>query len=409
MDRFIPIYSHMESATRLSSHSVQKTKTEFSKLTYYVSGIVFSTFLLLIIGLTFVFSSSYSLSLNRYGNPFYIFFKQIIWVIIGLIMMFLFTKIDTNLYRKWLKMLVLLGIIVSILPFVPGLGKSKGEAVRWINLGIITLSSSEVIKLILPLYLSIVLSRKKDKKNFVDVFLPMFIVTVFFFLIVSMQLDLSSALLILITGVVVMYVGGIPLYQIVLTIMVSSLIVFFWGERYIYVQNRIFSFLDPWVDPFNRGYHYIYMLKSFQSGVFGKGLGNGIIKETSLPEPHTDSIFAVIGEETGLIGTTLILVFLVLIFFYSAKLAIEVNDNYKSTLIMGLASVISVWGIVNVFVNLGLLPPTGTNLPLVSYGGSNVVTSLIAVGIIYRIYKEETFKFSKGISPVQNKNLKIPK
>ncbi|MGC8870110.1 MAG: FtsW/RodA/SpoVE family cell cycle protein [Brevinematia bacterium] len=396
----------MESVAKFTSHE-NKVKKETSKLTYYVYIIVFLCSSLLVIGLTFVFSASYSLSLNRYGNPFYVFFKQILWVIVGFMAMFIFTKVDTSLYKKWIKLIVFVGIIIGLLPFVPGIGKSKGEAMRWINLGFFTISSSEILKLVLPLYISVVLSRKENKKNFVKVFLPIFIVTIFFFLLISLQLDLSSALLVLATGVIVMYVGGVPLFQIVITIVFSSFFILFWGEKYVYIQNRIFSFLDPWSDPFNRGYHYIYMLKSFENGILGLGLGNGIIKEKYLPEPHTDSIFAVVGEETGLIGTMLILISLVLIFFYSAKLAVNVNDSYKSPLIIGLSSTISLWGVVNVLVNLGLLPPTGTSLPLISYGGSNVITSLIALGIIYRVYKEEVSPNKSNLYPVQSKKLQV--
>ncbi|MFN4245253.1 MAG: FtsW/RodA/SpoVE family cell cycle protein [Brevinematia bacterium] len=353
----------------------------------YIQVILLSVFSLVSIGLAFILSSTYSFSLQKFGNPFVLFSRQLIWVTVGLFFMYLFSKIDTSLYAKYIKLILLFGLIIGLLPFVPGLGKSRGEALRWINLGFIDISSSEVVKVVLILYISVTLSKKKDKKNFFNSFLPVFIVSILFFVLISLQLDISMAFLILLTSIILMYVGGIPAFQIIVTALVSSFFILFLGERFHYIQNRIFAFLDPWSDPFGKGYHSIYMIKSFQNGIFGVGIGNGTIK-LRLPESHTDSIFAVIGEETGLIGTFTVIFFLTIMFFYSLKLAAELNDIYRSLLIVGFASVISVWGVVSMLVNVGLLPPTGTNLPLLSYGGANLVTSLAGLGVIYRCYKE---------------------
>lgn len=379
--------------TKLLISPKDKDESIQKRTSFYIQMIMISTFSLITIGLAFILSSTYTLSLSRFGNPFSLFLKQLFWVGIGTILMYIFTKIDTSLYSKLVKFLLILGIIVGILPFIPGIGKAKGEALRWINLGFLTISSSEVIKVITIIYISVVLSRKKEKKNFLNVFLPLFIIVTLFFILVSLQLDLSMAFLILTVSIILMFVGGVPLTQILLTVIVSSIFIFlFLGEKFTYLQSRIIGFLDPWSDPFGKGYHYIYMIKSFQSGLLGKGIGNGIIKDKYLPEPHTDSIFAVISEETGLLGSITVIILIVILFYYSLKLASEINDNYKSLLIIGFSSTIAIWGLVNILVNIGLLPPTGTNLPLISYGGANMITSLIGIGIIYRCYREFTNK-----------------
>lgn len=379
--------------TKLLISPKDKDESIQKRTSFYIQMIMISTFSLITIGLAFILSSTYTLSLSRFGNPFSLFLKQLFWVGIGTILMYIFTKIDTSLYSKLVKFLLILGIIVGILPFIPGIGKAKGEALRWINLGFLTISSSEVIKVITIIYISVVLSRKKEKKNFLNVFLPLFIIVTLFFILVSLQLDLSMAFLILTVSIILMFVGGVPLTQILLTVIVSSIFIFlFLGEKFTYLQSRITGFLDPWSDPFGKGYHYIYMIKSFQSGLLGKGIGNGIIKDKYLPEPHTDSIFAVISEETGLLGSITVIILIVILFYYSLKLASEINDNYKSLLIIGFSSTIAIWGLVNILVNIGLLPPTGTNLPLISYGGANMITSLIGIGIIYRCYREFTNK-----------------
>lgn len=379
--------------TKLLISPKYKDESTQKRTSFYIQMIMISTFSLITIGLAFILSSTYTLSLSRFGNPFSLFLKQLFWVGIGTILMYIFTKIDTSLYSKLVKFLLILGIIVGILPFIPGIGKAKGEALRWINLGFLTISSSEVIKVITIIYISVVLSRKKEKKNFLNVFLPLFIIVTLFFILVSLQLDLSMAFLILTVSIILMFVGGVPLTQILLTVIVSSIFIFlFLGEKFTYLQSRITGFLDPWSDPFGKGYHYIYMIKSFQSGLLGKGIGNGIIKDKYLPEPHTDSIFAVISEETGLLGSITVIILIVILFYYSLKLASEINDNYKSLLIIGFSSTIAIWGLVNILVNIGLMPPTGTNLPLISYGGANMITSLIGIGIIYRCYREFTNK-----------------
>lgn len=380
-----------ENALKPSSQGNIAYGEEYTKrMKFYIQMILISVFSLSAIGLAFVLSSTYSISLKRFGNPFVLFLKQVLWVSIGLIAMFIFTKIDTSVYNRLIKLILLFGIIIGILPFIPGIGKHKGEAYRWINLGILNVSASEVIKMVLIVYVSVLLSRKKDKINFFNVFLPIFIVAILFFVIVSLQLDISMAFLILTSSVITMYIGGIPLIQIFLTAAVSFVFLLILCERFPYIQNRILAFLDPWSDPFGKGYHFIYMTKSFQNGLLGVGIGNGIIKEKYLPEPHTDSIFSVIGEETGIVGVLTVLTLIVVFFFYSLKLATEREDIYRGSLIIGFSSIISVWGLVSILVNVGLLPPTGTNLPLVSYGGANVLTSLVGVGIIYRCYKELT-------------------
>lgn len=359
------------------------------ELSFYIQMVIVVAFSLVIIGLTFILSSTYSISIQRYGNPFGLFLRQLLWVGVGIILMLIFSRLDTSLYSKFIKVILLVGIVVSLLPFVPGVGRARGDAYRWINLGILNISSSEVVKMVLILYISVILSRKRNKKNFFNVFLPIFMVAVFFFVVISFQMDISMAFLILLSSLVVMYVGGVPLVQIVLTLVVSLLLTFLIGDKFPYLHSRIIAFLDPWSDPFGRGYHYISMLKSFQNGIFGVGIGNGVIKDKYLPEAHTDSIFSVIAEETGIIGTLLVLVLIVMLFYYSIRLAVGINDTYRSSMIVGFASVISIWGLVNILVNIGLLPPTGTNLPLVSYGGANIITSFIALGIIYRCYKEK--------------------
>jgi len=297
-------------------------------------------------------------------------------------------KIPTSFYSKYIKLIVLLGIIIGILPFIPGIGKSKGEAVRWVNFGLFSFSSSEVMKLALALYLPVVISRKGDTKNFFTSFLPLFIVTVTFFLMVSLQLDLSNAILMLGCALLVMFLGGVPLRHILITLFTSFVIIFLLSERFRYIQDRLFAFLDPWSDPFNKGYHTIQFLKVFSNGILGTGLGNGIIKEKYLPEPHTDSIFSVIIEETGLVGSLITIASLCMYFISSINLARLVADKYKVLLVFSISSLSVIWAIANIMVATLLIPPTGTNFPFLSYGGTNTIVSFMSVGIIYRVYIE---------------------
>jgi|GEM_PF-1260768 cell division protein FtsW len=367
---------------------VDRKSIELNKVNFWMELFTISLSVLLIIGIVFSLSSSYSLSNRIYNNPFQIFLRQLLWFAIGILGMLITTRISTSFYSKYIKLIVLFGIIIGILPFIPGIGKGKGEAMRWVNLGVFSFSSSEVMKLILAIYLPVVISRKGDTKKFLNSFLPLFIVTVTFFFIVSLQLDLSNAILILVCAIILMFIGGIPLSHIVITLSTSLLMVFLWTEKFNYIQDRILAFVDPWSDPFNKGYHSIQFLKVFGNGIFGAGLGNGIMKEKYLPEPHTDSIFSVIVEETGLVGSLITIAALTIFFISAMKLASMVNDKYKSLLIVGMASLISIWAISNIMVATLIIPPTGTNFPFLSYGGTNTIVSFLSVGIIYRVYKE---------------------
>ncbi len=370
----------------LSSSKVKPI--DASKLSFWVEVFTISFSALVIIGVVFSLSSSYALSNKLYNNPFFIFLRQLLWFGLGLLVMLITMKVPTSFYSRYVKFIVLLGIIVGILPFIPGLGKSKGEAIRWVNLGLFSFSSSEVMKLSLAIYLPVVISRKSDTKNFFTSFLPLFIVTVTFFFIVSLQLDLSNAVLMLGSALLVMFLGGIPLRHILITLFTSLVIIFLLSEKFRYIQDRLFAFLDPWSDPFDKGYHTIQFLKVFSNGVLGTGLGNGIIKERYLPEPHTDSIFSVIIEETGLVGSLITIISLVMYFVSAINLARLVNDKYKALLVFSMASLIVIWAIANMMVATLLIPPTGTNFPFLSYGGTNTVISFVSVGIVYRVFIE---------------------
>ena len=374
-------------ALRTLPSSIVKS-VNVSKLNFWIEVFTISFITLVIIGVVFSLSASYALSNKLYNNPFFIFLKQLLWFALGIFAMLVTMKIPTSFYSKYIKLIVLLGIIIGILPFIPGIGKSKGEAVRWVNFGLFSFSSSEVMKLALAIYLPVVISRKGDTKNFFTSFLPLFIVTVTFFLMVSLQLDLSNAILMLGCALLVMFLGGVPLRHILITLFTSFVIIFLLSERFRYIQDRLFAFLDPWSDPFNKGYHTIQFLKVFSNGILGTGLGNGIIKERYLPEPHTDSIFSVIIEETGLVGSLITIASLCMYFISSINLARLVADKYKVLLVFSISSLSVIWAIANIMVATLLIPPTGTNFPFLSYGGTNTIVSFISVGIIYRVYIE---------------------
>ncbi len=371
-----------------SSDSIDIYQLRVLRYSILYIGIVF-----IVLSLVFVYSSSCFISEKLYGDSLEITKKHVIWMFLGISAFFVFSKVDTSIYKKYIKQILALGIIIGLLPFIPGVGKMRGEAIRWINLGFISINTSELIKIVLVLYISSVISIKKDKRSFLRTFLPIFIVTVTFFVIISFQLDISTAFLIFLTAVIVMYVSEIPIRYIILTTLAIAIFLYLWIPNLSYIQARLVSFVDPWSDPFNKGYQSIMFMESFGNGAMGVGIGNGVLKNGRIPEPHTDSLFAVITEEIGFIGGIFVVLLYAIFFILSLKAGRKMNDPYRSPMVIGFASMISVWSLGQIAVVSGVLPPTGVNLSFLSYGGANMLTSCIVLAIIYRSILE----FEKGV------------
>ena len=352
--------------------------------------IIFVVITLLTIGLVMILSASSIRSYNLYGDSYHLFKHQLVWAIIGIIAMFIFMNIDYHFYKRFAKIILLLTLAALILVLIPGVGHIAGGSRRWIGFGPIGVQPSVLAKLGIVIYLSQFLSQKKEKlKSFVKGVIPPVIIFGLIFGLILLEPDLGTGVTIAGTFMVMLFASGIKISHI--AALVGSgfplLIYFILSEDYR--RERLFAFLDPWSDPLDTGYHIIQSLIALGSGgIFGVGLGNSRQKFLYLPEPGTDFIFAVLGEEFGLIGTIVIILLYFVLAWRGLKIAVSVPEMFGSLLAIGLTSMIVLQAIINIGVVTSSMPVTGITLPFISYGGTSLVIMLSGIGILLNISKD---------------------
>ncbi|MCD6187373.1 MAG: putative lipid II flippase FtsW [Desulfuromusa sp.] len=339
------------------------------------------------IGVVMVYSSSAIMAADRFHDGFYFLKRQLLYALVGFVLMAFMTYFNYNNWRK-LAVISLLGSIVLLaLLFVPGLGVRVGGAMRWLRLPGLTIQPAELVKLTLVLYLAHSLSRKKDKvRLFLKGYLPYMIVLGLLLIMLLKQPDLGSAMIIAGVALGMLIVSGVRWRYILPTILMTLPLVYFLVMQVDYRRRRIMAFLDPWDDPFDTGFQIIQSMVAFgKGGVLGQGLGVGEQKLFYLPEAHTDFIFSVIGEELGLVGTFIIAALFLMLILCGIRIALRCQDPFGKYLAFGLTLLLGLEAFVNLAVCMGLLPTKGLALPFISYGGTSLVVSLIAVGIMLNI------------------------
>ncbi len=339
------------------------------------------------IGVVMVYSSSAIMAADRFHDGFYFIKRQLVYALIGFILMATATYFNYQNWRKLAVVSLLASIVLLGLLFVPGLGVRVGGAMRWLRLPGLTLQPAELVKLALVLYLAHSLTRKKEKvRSFLKGYFPYIIVLAVLLGMLVKQPDLGSAMIIAGVALSMLIVAGVRWLYILPTVMMTIPLVYFLIMQVDYRRRRIMAFLDPWDDPFDTGFQIIQSLVAFgNGGIVGQGLGIGEQKLFYLPEAHTDFIYSVIGEELGLIGTILVAAMFLLLVLCGIRIALQCQDPFGRNLAFGLSILIGLEAFVNLAVCLGLLPTKGLALPFVSYGGTSLVVSLLAVGILLNI------------------------
>ncbi len=313
--------------------------------------------------------------------------RQILWFAVSFFALLVFLKIDYKVYLKHTKFLLIISFALLLLVFIPGLGyKAKGSH-RWINFGFIGFQPSEFVRIFITIYLAKVFSSEHEgiKSHILQLLFPVIILAVFFILIM-LQPNFSMAVNILIVSVSILFVSGFSIFYIASLFVISIPAFYMLVYQVGYRKIRMLAFLDPWQDKFGKGYHIIQSLTAFKKGgFFGLGLGYGTQKISKLPEPHNDFIFAVIAEEAGLIGTVAILLLYALFFWRGIQISMSSCDDFGRLLAIGLTMMIVIQAYINIGVVTGSLPTTGLNLPFISYGGSSLLSNMIAGGILLNI------------------------
>lgn len=350
--------------------------------------VIFLTIILLLsIGVVMVFSSSQTTAFVRYGDCYYFLKRQLIWSLIALAVMLITMNINYWILKKLSNPIFILSLILLAIVFIPGIAKESHGANRWIPLGIFSLQPSEVAKLALIIYISVLLEKRQEKINsFFKGLLPVMIVASAVAGMILLQPDLGTAFTILSTSIVMLFAAGARFGHLLGLVAAGIPLLYRAITSEEYRKKRFMAFLHPWDDPLDTGFHIIQSLYALGSGgLFGVGLGRSRQKLFYLPEQHTDFIFAIIGEELGFLGVTIVVLLFFLFAWRGCKIAITAPDYFSSMLAVGVTSLITFQAILNMGVVTASLPVTGIPLPLISYGGSSLIFTLAGVGILLNI------------------------
>ena len=350
-------------------------------------GLFLATIALTSIGIIMVYSASAIISLERYNDPYFFLKRQLVWVFLGLLGMLFAARINYRAFPKLLKPALLFTLFLLVLVLFPQFGKAIAGARRWLRIGDFTLQPSEMAKLILILYIADTLSRKKEKiKNFTYGFLPPLIILGAIFILILLQPDLGTALIILVVILGMFFVSGVRLRHLFSLFLITLPSIWLLINKVGYRKRRILAFVDPWSDPRGAGFQIIQSLLALGSGgIFGRGLGEGTQKLFYLPAPHTDFIFAILGEELGFLGGVAVIILFGAFIYFGARIARRAPDLFGSLLALGITTWIGLQAMINIGVATGFLPTKGIPLPFISFGGSSLIFSLIGVGVLLSI------------------------
>jgi len=349
--------------------------------------ILIPVILLIGLGLVVVYSASTHLAEHRLGDSYYYLRRQVLFCIVGVCLMILAKKIPYTFYSKLVYPLLIISFCLLILLFVPGIGHKVGGACRWFSMGGFSFQPSELVKFTLAVYMAYSMSKKGvDMGMFANGLLPHLLMAGLFMLLIVLQPDLGTAMIIGCWVMIVLFVGGVRFWQLICLLLFAAPIVWTLIVKEDYRLNRLLAFLNPWDDPQGIGFQIIHSFMAFGSGgLTGTGLGGSKQKLFYLPEPHTDFALSIVGEELGFLGVAVIVILFALLIIRGIKVALDARDLYSSYLALGLTSLIGLQAVVNMGVVMGLLPTKGLTLPFISYGGSSLVFNLLSIGILLNI------------------------
>ena len=349
------------------------------------------TLVLVGFGVAMVFSSSAIVAKEKFGDPNYFSLKQLISATLGLAVMFVIMKVDYHVYRHPAMVFSVLAMVVALLVLVFFLTASANTH-RWIQLSGFSVQPSELAKLALIFFLAYFLERRKGRVNDIPfTLIPIGVIVALLAGLIVLQPDLGTAVALLITSAVLLFVAGLDLRWVAMSMIFAAPAIYLLVFRVAYRRQRILAFLNPWEEPLGRGFQIIQSLISVGGGgIAGLGFMEGRQKLFYLPEAHTDFIFAVIGEELGMIGTCGVLALFTIFMWRGLRASVHAPDLFGFYLALGITMMVSVQAYINMSVVLALLPTKGIPLPFLSYGGSSFVVMLAAVGILLNVSQQSS-------------------
>lgn len=349
-------------------------------------------FLLVGFGLVMVFSASYYDGLIKHDDAYYYFKRQLIWAIGAIFLFFLFSNIPYTLYRQHVGSILLGSLVILGLVFVPGVGETVNGASRWVQLGPIGFQPSELAKLGAVIYTASIMVKKQEMlHSFRRGLLPPLIVIGLICSLIVLEPHFSSTVILIGSCLTIIYCAGARVKHLLL-LASAGLPVLVWVMMFErYRLERLLIFTDPWKDQTGSGYQTIQSLFAIgPGGLIGKGLGNSIQKLAYLPMPQTDFIFAVIAEELGFLGGAFLIGLLIAFVIRGIRIALKAPDQFGVLLGIGIVTMFALQAILNLGVVTALLPVTGVPLPFISYGGSSLMISMSAAGILLNLSRYHT-------------------
>ncbi len=360
------------------------------------SKLLFATGALLIIGLIMVGSASISIADGRLDQPLFYFNRQLLFALVGLVIAGVVISVRLSYWRQIAPLLLMVGVFLLILVLIPGIGREVNGSRRWLPLGPVNIQVAEIIKLFSIIYVADYLQRHHGQLHgsFFKVFGPLILLGVAAILLL-MQPDMGSVVVILATVLAMLFLGGsrLDVFAALMTIFTVLFAALVWFAPYR--LQRLQTFMDPWQDPFGSGFQLTQALIAFGRGDWlGVGLGSSMQKLFYLPEAHTDFLYSILAEELGLVGALSVLMLFAVFIWRALAIgrAAELSGQvFGSQIAYGIGIWIGLQACVNMGVNMGVLPTKGLTLPLMSYGGSSLVLTCIAIALLFRVDIETRF------------------
>lgn len=334
-----------------------------------------------------IYSASFVWANYKFSSPYHFVVMQGVFLIVGLVLLYILSHIDYHLYYKYANVILLICAILLILVLIPGIGTVRNGSRSWFGIGPLGIQPSEFAKIGLIIYVAKYLTNnEKSMRSIIHGVLPVLGVIGFFFIIIMLEPDFGTAMVIVLTLVVLIFISGVKISFFVKIGLAGILGIVGIIIAAPYRMKRIVSFLNPWSDPLGSGYQILQSLYAIgPGGLLGQGFLKSRQKYFYLPEPQTDFIFSIISEELGFLGVLIVTILFFIIFYRGVSISLKSSDLFGKYLVFGLSFGLIIQASLNLMVVVGLIPVTGVTLPFLSYGGSSLLVSLASIGIILSV------------------------
>jgi cell division protein FtsW len=367
-------------------------QTHHTQSAFYDVQLLFPVLFLVGIGIVMVYSASSALAIKKFGSDYFFLKKQALFAFAGVVVLVASRHFPYRYYRVLAYPLLGLSLVLLAVIQFTNLGLSVGGSTRWMRLGSFSFQPAELARIAMVIYLAYSMEKKRENiKNFSIGFMPHVLVLGILIILIFIQPDFGSVVILGALTWIMLFIGGVRFSQLFASLLVILPVGYLLLVNAEYRVKRILGFLNPWEYPADEGYQMVHSLMAFGTGgLWGTGIGKGYQKLFYLPEPHTDFIFSVIGEELGLLGVLIIIGLYAWIVMRGISIARNAPDMFGAYLAVGLTIAMGLQIVVNMGVTLGLLPTKGLTLPLLSYGGTSLLINMASIGILMNISASKT-------------------